>query len=296
MGALHVKLRNARRERLDDSVDLQVVSLRTNTMAGSKRALGTQRVSFELLGGQSYLVKAFPARHRPVGQMVLMPFDGPATAELFCPLDPERVRDVRFPEYGELPIELRRVLDRSTVEGSAASAGSSLYAGLTQIQRAGLLNLFAKMNSFGFDEDQTVWSAVERLYRIRPDRVFADVDVALRDRVKAEVIGQRFREVSGKLHTPPPGFVIAGSFKTDDRYGNLQLSFFSSAPPMLRSTDEGQTPPIAFKVDADIDDAAGLGHVFQVLSNFVTNGATHPYDIHQILTFRQEVAPLYDLA
>jgi hypothetical protein len=141
------------------------------------------------------------------------------------------------------------------------------------------------MDSFGFDETHTVWSAVEHIYRIRPDRVFADVDVALRDRVKAELISQRFHEVSGKLHTPPPGFVFAGSFKTDERYGNLQLSFFIS-----------DTAPIAFKVDADIDDAAGLGHVFQVLRNFVTDGTTHPYDIHQILTFRQEVAPLYDLA
>ena len=298
MGALHVKLRNAKRERLDDSVDLQVVSIRYEHGGRLKTRAGNPARHVRAPWRAGLSVKAFPARHRPVGQMVLMPFDGPATAELFCPLDPEHVRDVRFPAYAELPIELRRVLDRSTLEGSAAASlsGSSLYDALTEMQRGGLLNLFVKMNSFGFDESQTVWSAVERLYRIRPDRVFADVDVALRDRVKAEVIGQRFREVSGRLHTPPPGFVFAGSFKTDDHYGNLQLSFFSSAQLKLRPTDEGQTPPITFKVDADIDDAAGLGHAFQVLRNFATNGVTHPYDIHQILTFRQEVAPLYDLA
>jgi hypothetical protein len=141
------------------------------------------------------------------------------------------------------------------------------------------------MNNFGFDDANTVWSAVDRITRIRPDRIFVDVDVALRDRVKAEVVGERFREVSGKLHTPPPGFALAGSFKTDEHYGNLQLSFFAS-----------QAPPLTFKVDADIDDVAGLGHAFQVLRNFVTNGTTHPYDIHQILTYRQELAPLYDLA
>ena len=296
MGALTVKLRNARREQLDDRVELQVVSIRTNTVAGYEVVPGSQNVKFDLLGGHGYLVKVFPDRHRPVGQLVLMPFDGPATVELFCPLDPERVRDVQFPKYAKLPIQLRRVLDRSTLEGAtpSTSSGASLYDNLSPIQRAGLLNLFAKMDSFGFDENHTVWSAVDRLYRIRPDRVFADVDVALRDRVKAEVIEQRFREVSGKLHAPPPGFAFAGSFKTDDRYGNLQLSFFSSAQLTLRPTD--QTPPIAFKVDADIDDAAGLGHAFQVLRNFVTDGTTHPYDIHQILTFRQEIAPLYDLA
>jgi hypothetical protein len=287
LGALHVKLGNAKRERLDDTVDLQVVSVRTNTMAGSVRVRGTQRVTFEVAGGQPYIVKGFPSRHRPVGQVILMPVEGSATLELFFPLDPERVKEVRFPGHADLPVELRRVLDRSTLEGSEADNvdGPALYDGLTGIQRAGLLNLFAKMNSFGFDETHTVWSAVERITRIRPDRIFADVDVALRDRVKAEVIGERFREVPGKLHTPPPGFESAGSFKTDERYGNLQLSFFASL-----------TPPIAFKVDADIDDVAGLGHVFQVLRHLVSHGATHPYDIHQILTFRQEVAPLYDLA
>jgi hypothetical protein len=298
VGALYVTLRNAKREKLNDTVDLHIVAVRTNTLIARKRADGAHRVMFDVSAGQPYFVKAFPSRHRPVGQIVLMPFDGSATVELFCPLDPERVNDVRFPRYAALPIELRRVLNRSTLEGSTSTSpsGATLYADLTDIQRAGLLNLFAKMDSFGFDETHTVWSGVERLYRIRPDRVFADVDVTLRDRVKAEVITQRFHEVSGKLHKPPPGFVFAGSFKTDERYGNLQLSFFGSAQLKLRPTGESEARPVAFKVDADIDDAAGLGHVFQVLRNAVTDGTTHPYDIHQILTLRQEIAPLYDLA
>ena len=50
------------------------------------------------------------------------------------------------------------------------------------------------------------------------------------------------------------------------------------------------------EVDADIDNAAGIGHVFQVLRNWITHGTTHPYDIHQILVFRQEVVLPYDLA
>ena len=35
---------------------------------------------------------------------------------------------------------------------------------------------------------------------------------------------------------------------------------------------------------------AEFGHTFQVLRNWVTHGTTHPYDIHQILVYRQEVA------
>jgi hypothetical protein len=282
-----VRLRNAKRERLNDSVDVQIVSMRANTLAARKRlSPKISQLTADLLNGQVYIVKAFPSRHRPVGQIVMMPVNGDATADLFCPIDPDRVSDVTFPQYEGLPGELVRVLESSTLEGSAdESRGAALYAGLSAEQRAGLLNLFAKMDSFGFDETHTVWSAVQRLYRIRPDRVFVDVDLTLRDRVKGEVSAGRFREVSGTLHRPPPGFDAAGSFKTHERYGNLQLSFFASV-----------AAPIAFKVDADIDDAAGLGHTFQVLRNFITDGTTHPYDIHQILTFRQEVAPLYDLA
>ena len=44
-----------------------------------------------------------------------------------------------------------------------------------------------------------------------------------------------------------------------------------------------------------IDDANGIGHVFQVLRNFLTDSDTHPYDIHEILTFHQSLDTLYEL-
>jgi hypothetical protein len=46
-------------------------------------------------------------------------------------------------------------------------------------------------------------------------------------------------------------------------------------------------------VDVDIDDAAGLGHVFQVLRNTLTGRPTHPYDIHEILVSYQQLDPGY---
>ena len=46
-------------------------------------------------------------------------------------------------------------------------------------------------------------------------------------------------------------------------------------------------------VDIDIDDAGGLGHVFQVLRNFLTRRQTHPFDIHEILVYRQKLDPGY---
>jgi hypothetical protein len=285
MATLTVRVCNANRQPLDDTIDVQVVSAQTDALVATARgASGRAAVQFaDLREGQPYLIKVFPVRHRPVAQFVLIrPGESP-TVQLFAPIDPQRAT-ATFPGYDAVAPELRSVLEVSTVEG-ARGAGATLYGDLTDLQKAGLLNLFAKMSNFGFDDRRTVWGFVDRLYRIRGDRVFVDVQPALRDMVKTAVAVDKFRPVDESLHTPPPGYVSAGSFKTPEHFGNLQLSFFASA-----------VPPLTFKVDADIDDAAGLGHAFQVIRNFATNGATNPYDIHQILLFRQEVEVPYNLA
>lgn len=287
MGALLVRVGDASRRPLDDLIDIHVVDTRTDRTVGTVQdAPGDTPVKFTGLGQtHPFLVKVFPMRHRPVAQFAFAgPDEDPRVVQLHSPLHPERVRAARFPPYAEVHAELRRVLEGSTVEG-VDGRGSALYEALGDIQKAGLFNLFSKMHNVGFGDERTVWSFVDRLFRVRADRVFADVQPALRDQVKSAVASDRFRAVSGSLHEPPPGFALAGSFKTSEAYGNLQLTFFSSL-----------TAPIAFKVDADIDDAAGLRHTFQVLRNWVTDGTTHPYDIHQILVFRQEVALPYELA
>ena len=286
MSALIIRVRNAHRQPLADQMDIHVVSARTDsTAARLLRVSGKRDIKVKgLKAGQPYIVKVFATRHRPVG-LFAMPLEGKdVVVEVFTPLDPERVTSVKFPSYDATPAELKRVLERSLIEG-APGGGKPAYEALSDLQRGGMFNLFAKMSTFGFDDDRTVWSFVDTIYRVRPDRIFVDVQPALRDLIKGAVAAERAREASGKLHAPPPGFVSAGSFKTAERYGNLQLSFFAS-----------ESAPIAFKVDADIDDAAGLGHTFQVLRNFVTHGVTHPYDIHQILAFRQEVLLPYELA
>ncbi|MCI0553639.1 MAG: hypothetical protein L0287_22050, partial [Anaerolineae bacterium] len=50
-----------------------------------------------------------------------------------------------------------------------------------------------------------------------------------------------------------------------------------------------------FIVDADIDDANGIGHIFQVAEHELTGSITHPYDIHQILFYYQRIDPGYNL-
>jgi hypothetical protein len=286
MGTLIVRVGDALRQPLPDQMDVKLVSAQTNALVQvASNVSGAADVRFDnLIDHQPYIVKVFPTRHRPISQFGIPRPGAPVVVQMYAPLDPERVSAVSFPAYADLAPALRAILERSTVEGVTGS-GPALYGALSDTQKAGLFNLFAKMSSFGFDEQRSVWTFVDRLYRIRADRVFADVQPALRDLVKGAVAEERFREVSGSLHTPPPGFVSAGSFKTSERYGNLQLSFFVS-----------QTQPLSFRVDADIDDAAGLGHAFQVLRNFITKGTTHPYDIHEILVFRQEVTLPYQLA
>jgi hypothetical protein len=287
MGAILVRVGNAMRQPLDDQMDVSVVSARTDTtVAMASNVAGQAAVRFErLTETQPYVIKVFPMRHRPVAQFAFAgPDDKPAVVQLYCPLHPERVRAATFPDFQNIAPELQRVLSCSQVEGINGQ-GEALYAALTSLQRAGLFNLFGKMSNFGFDEQRTIWSFVDGIFRVRADRIFADVQPALRDMVKSGVVTERFRSVSGSLHTPPLGFAPAGSFKTAEQYGNLQLTFFVSC-----------APPLTFKVDADIDDAAGLGHTFQVIRNFLTKGTTHPYDIHQILAFRQEVVLPYDLA
>ena len=88
-----------------------------------------------------------------------------------------------------------------------------------------------------------------------------------------------FREVDGSLHHPPAGYAAAGSYKTDDHYGNLQLTFFTCEADCI--------------VDVDIDDAAGLTHVFQVARNELSGRPTHPYDIREILIAYQGIDPGY---
>jgi hypothetical protein len=292
---LTLRFLNARRAPLDDQVDVDVTKHRTNErVARIQSHDGRKKLTIRNIPpGETYIIRAFPMRHMPVGRFATVAHGAKATeVELYAPLHPQRVAEVEFPQYPRLDAALRAVLERSTLErdaglppleASGRSPGRALYESLTRIERAGLLNLFCKLRNTPLG-DVTTWSYITDLYRIRGDRIFANVQVEFRDRVKNVVAGGGFREVDGGLHTPPPGFAAAGSFKSLERYGNLQLSFFAS-------TDS----PLRFRIDADIDDAAGIGHAFQVLEHWLTGEETHPFDISQILTFHQGLETGYRL-
>jgi hypothetical protein len=293
MSAFRIRAFDAARRKLDDRIDVLVKDLTSGEVVAHERdQKGTTTIRVEALKpGRIYAVQVFPVRHRPVGAVQRAPEDGQPAANIhvFCPVHAARVSDVTFPAWADLPPELRDALERSTLEADAAGpavigSGQPLYDSLADVPKAGLLNLFTKMQQT-VTGGRTMWSFVTDVYRIRGDRIFANVTIDFRDHIKSSVASGDFAPVDGSLHTPPPGFQAADSFKHQlFQAGVLQLTFFSSIDQPLR-----------FRVDADIDDAGGLGHVFQVLRNWITQGDTNPYDIHQILTYHQQLAPGYEL-
>src|SRR5262249_44142797 len=144
---------------------------------------------------------------------------------IVLPVDSGRVRGIEPPAYDSLGADLKGVLEASSVEGDEDKRGADLYGALDDVQKAGMLNIYSKMKATRFADGRDTFSYVTAFNRIRGDRFFAKVAKELRDEVKNSIPANVFHEVSGLLHTPPPGFVPADSFKTLDLYGNLQLTF-----------------------------------------------------------------------
>jgi hypothetical protein len=266
-------------------VDVVVRSVaRNRTILQRKDLDGRKPVS---LGGLEPLevcaVQVFPVRHRPVAHF-LRPSE--LVHRIPCPVDPERVSRVVAPAFAALPTRAQQVLESSRLDHAPVNvSGAALYGALDDVPRAGLLNLVAKMASTALLDGSTVLDHVQSFYRIRGDRVFANVGKGLRDLVRTAADARRFDAVDGSLHQPPDRYRLVDSYKTSpDKYGNLQVTFFASV-----------ATPLTFKADIDIDDARGVEHVFQVLTHWMTGEGTHPYDIHQVLVAYQGLDPGYQL-
>jgi hypothetical protein len=203
---------------------------------------------------------------------------------VFLAVEPAKVIRVQFPEFVDLAPEARALLEHSDqVQGFPSMAGKGLYDAFDDIRRSGFLNIVAKCSRTRLSNARTVLSyftdPVSRLTDVRGDRFFAQVPQELRDETKNSVAAGLFDPASSALHRPPDGFTSAGSFKTPDRAGNLQLTFHAQGGN--------------FASDIDIDDLNGFAHIFQLIQNI--GGRTHPYNIHQILVRSQEIDPGYRL-
>lgn len=268
------------------------IRLRHRTLSGEARV--NQRVTGSItIGGLMpepqgiYVLDVVASAYLPVTQFVTVPANGQGVVTVRLPVDPDKVKPA-FPDYADLDARLKGVLERSRhVKGLEGRSGEALYEALSNEQTAGLLNIAKKALVTKFTNGQELLPHIT-LFEVRGDRLFVEIPPGVRAQMPEDAAEDReadehdtFRKVNGSLHKPPKaGFEPDGSFKTHDPYGNLQLTFFKNA------TNN-------WIADVDIDDAAGLAHVFQVARNHLKNRPTHPYDIHQILVVHQGLDPGY---
>jgi hypothetical protein len=220
-----------------------------------------------------------PPSYLPVSWFVDLSSTRVTERTIVFPVDPGKIIRVEFPEYDELAHAHALLEASGSVLGFGGRLGSELYGALDDVRKAGLLNIIAKSRVTTFRSEVSVLTYLQELTELRGDRFFVRVPHELRENVKNSVQDDLFMPVSGSLHRPPDGYELAGSFKTPDPFGNLQLTFFARGDSWV--------------ADVDIDDAAGLGHAFQVMRNAITGRPTHPFDIHQILLHRQQLDPGY---
>lgn len=227
-----------------------------------------------------YRIEIDPPSYQYVSEFVNMKASGITPRSFTFPIDPGKVKKVNFPTYANLATDLRTMLESSDkVLSFEGKTGSNLYAALDDIRKAGMLNIAAKTGATPLTNGRNVLSYIQELNEVRGDRFFAIVPKELREETKNSVSEGLFDPADQSLHHPPAGFSPAGSFKTPDHYGNLQLTFFMKGDECV--------------ADIDIDDAAGLEHVFQVVRNKLSGRPTHPYNIHEILVAHQHIDPGY---
>lgn len=232
-----------------------------------------------------YLLDIDPPSYLPVSELIRIKGSGTTSYRAMFPIDPRKVVKVDFPKYDKLPEDGQTLLNKSDkILAFEGQTGEALYDALKvdDLKRAGLLNIIAKTNVTRLSNGKTVLSYLQELRELRGDRFFVVASKELREETKNSVGDGLFKKVDGSLHRLPSqfvGYTDAGSFKTHDRYGNLQLTFFMNGDDCV--------------ADIDIDDSSGIEHVFQVLNNALPGNSTHPFNIHQILVAHQKLDPGY---
>lgn len=231
--------------------------------------------------GSVYSIMVKSDNYRTIQAFVIQQSAGVDTLLLHLPIDPGKVKEAIFITYQSLPEKLRSVL-----VNSAAAVGNNLtaekyYSDLSDLQKAGLFNLYEKMKATSFANKENVFDYVISLTQVHPARIFAIVDPELVGKVSNN--NRLFSKVSGLKHKFPDGYNKIGSYKTLDPYGNLQLT-------IAKNNNKEE-----FMVDVDIDNSSGLLHIFDVIKHKITKGDSHPYDIREILIGAQNLDPGYQL-
>jgi hypothetical protein len=230
-----------------------------------------------------YRLEVDPLAYLPTSQFVNLKASAVTDIKITFAVDPNKVKSVQFPEYSTLPGGIKTLLENSdNVLSFEGKRGEELYKALDDTRRANVLNLTTKSAVTPLGDGKTVLPFIQTINEIRGDRFFVVAPKELRQETKNAAVAGLFNPAPDILHTPPPGFDRAGSFKTPDKYGNLQLTFFLNGDDLM--------------VDIDIDPASGLEHLFQVIEHTITGIQTHPYAVREILIAHQEIDPGYRFA
>lgn len=281
-GELSLSLRDVYGEPLKKKVE---IVLRSQT--GSK----VSRSELEPSNTGSFVIRDLPSgiyqleinssSYMGVSQFVRISPNSTKPVEVTLPVAPDRIDEVDFEKYNDLPAEARQLLEASgNVEGLAGKSGKDLYDDLDRIRKAGMLNIIAKSQATKLADGRNILSFVKSIASVRGDRMFAEVSNELLNVIKQESNRNLFSAASAALYTPPQGFESAGSFRTKGKFANLQLTFFVKDDRVI--------------ADIDIDEGAGLEGRFQTLSRSLTGQNSHPYEIHQLL-ISQGIKPAYKL-
>lgn len=285
-GKLKLDLLDVFNSRLKEKVDISLRNLHLTHNPVHKSVDASKIINVTKLHTGSkgiYQIFIDPPSYHPVNRFVTIKSSGVTEESFPFPVDISKIVSVTFPTFPNVPKDLRSLLTNSpNVFGFENKTGEDLYKDLDEIRRAGVLNIARKTLATTLSNGKSVLSLIKEIRELRGDRFFAFVEKELREEVKHGVNTGLFDEVDGSLHHLPAqfvGFERTGSFKTDDNFGNLQLTFFMKGDDCV--------------ADIDIDDAGGVRHIFQVLKNHFTGKPTHPYNIHQILVKHQHLDPGY---
>lgn len=274
MGKLNLHLKNIYGETLNEATYVSLAAQRSTEVLRARIPHGNAAI--EAPDGV-YQMMVDPPSYLPAQVFTRVP----AELELICVMQASKVAWADTPVFDGIDEQTKLLLLNSHRALGFPKPGEALYNATDSIRRAGLLNIAAKASATILLNGRSVWSYPTELLELRGERCFVAVPHELREEIKNAAVDDLFDEVSGALHHPPEGFALVDSYKTKDNYGNLQVTFFVQGSE--------------WRADIDIDDAAGIGHVFQVVRNKVGRRHTHPYDIHQLLWKHQQLDTGYRL-
>ncbi|HEV2864056.1 MAG TPA: hypothetical protein VGX48_23870 [Pyrinomonadaceae bacterium] len=296
-GTVTLDFRDAARRPIKDNVRLTFDNLKRKSLS-----FRIERDKFPLVLNDvpafpdgNWTVFVQPERYRPKTFFINLASGGTKVCEEFFFLHSAQARPV-FPSADAVFSEakwadLAALLKKTTVGNLS---GQELFSDLVRkksnhLLAGGLLNLHARSQAVTLPSGKTVFSYFNSVDLILQDRIYAMVSDDLHADVLKSVKKKVLEAAPGNLHEfhlPSGDYTMLkkdSSFKTPERVGNMQLTFAEN--------DKGKRV-----VDADVDEAKGIKHAFEVLSHVFTGGRTHPYDIHQILThFYEDISLGYDL-